>query len=303
MRLVRYRNNGRTSLGFLYPDGIVNLNAAVQLFVLLGETSNQIFQTALHLDRIQPSSYSLAYLRDPDAWTALGHIYDFVAEHGDAAFDFLPRDEVEFLPPLPRPGKIVCVGMNYPSLDPNWQPPSYPVLFHKVATSLVGHGSAIILPSISKKVLYEGELALVIGPDGQSVAAYTIANDVGANDIEARTSQWAAGKMFATFCPLGPVLVTVDEIADPNQLSLVTTLNGQEVQASNTTEMVFGVDQLVAYIADLTTLEAGDLILTGSPRRVGPEPDPRIPMQPGDTVSVQIEGLGALTNPVLAQEQ
>jgi 2-keto-4-pentenoate hydratase/2-oxohepta-3-ene-1,7-dioic acid hydratase in catechol pathway len=303
MRLVRYRDNGQASLGFLYPGGIVNLNAAVQMFVLVGETSNQIFQAALHLDRIQPSSDSLAYLRDPDAWTALSHIYDFVAEHGDAAFDFLPQDDVEFLPPVSRPGKIVCVGMNYPSLSPDWQPPAYPVLFHKVATSLVGHGSAIILPSISKKVLYEGELALVIGPDGQSVAAYTIANDVGANDIEARTSQWAAGKMFPTFCPLGPALVTAGEITDPNQLSLVTTLNGQEVQASNTTEMVFEVDQLVAYIGGLTTLEAGDLILTGSPRRVGPEPDPRIPMQAGDTVSVQVEELGTLTNPVLAQEQ
>jgi 2-keto-4-pentenoate hydratase/2-oxohepta-3-ene-1,7-dioic acid hydratase in catechol pathway len=303
MRLVRYRNNGNSSIGFLYPGGIVNLNAAVQMFVLVGETSNQIFQAAVHLDRIQPSSDSLAYLRDPDAWAVLGHIYDFVADHRDAALDFLSREEAEFLPPLSRPGKIVCVGMNYPSLDPDWQPPSYPVLFHKVATSLVGHGSAIILPSMSKKVLYEGELALVVGSDGQSVAAYTIANDVGASDIEARTSQWAAGKMFPTFCPLGSALVSADEIADPNQLSLVTTLNGQEVQASNTTEMIFEVDQLVAYIADLTTLEAGDLILTGSPRRVGPEPDPRIPMQAGDTVSVQIEGLGTLTNPVLAQEQ
>jgi len=303
MRLVRYRNNGRTSLGFLYPDGIVNLNAAVQLFVLLGETSSQIFRSALSLDRIRSQGDSLAYLRDPNPWTALEHIYDFVAEHGDNDFEILPQEAVEFLPPLSRPGKIVCVGMNYPSLDPNWEPPSYPVLFHKVATSLVGHGAAIILPSMSKKVLYEGEMALVIGPDGQSIAAYTIANDVGASDIEARTSQWAAGKMFPTFCPLGPALVTADEIADPNQRSLVTTLNGQEVQASNTTEMVFDVDELVAYIGGLTTLEAGDLILTGSPRRVGPEPDPRIPMQPGDTISIQIEGLGTLTNPVLAQEQ
>ena len=303
MRLVRYRDNGQASLGFLYPGGIVNLNAAVQMFVLVGGTSNQIFQAAVHLDRIQPSSDSLTYLRDPDAWVALMHIYVFVAEHRDAALDFLSWEEAEFFPPLSRPGKIVCVGMNYPSLDPDWEPPAYPVLFHKVATSLVGHGSAIVLPSISKKVLYEGELALAVGSDGRSVAAYTIANDVGASDIEARTSQWAAGKMFPTFCPLGPALVTADEIAEPNQLSLVTTLNGREVQASNTTEMVFDVDELVAYIACLTTLEAGDLILTGSPRRVGPEPDPRIPMQPGDTVSVQIEGLGTLTNPVLAQEQ
>ncbi len=302
MRLVRYRKNGRTSLGFLYPDGIVNLNAAVQLFVLLDETSSQIFRAALSLDRIRPCNDSLAYLRDPDAWVALEHIYDFVAEHGDTAFEFLPQEDVEFLPPLFRPGKIICVGMNYPSLDPNWEPPSYPVLFHKVATSLVGHGAAIILPSMSKKVLYEGELALVIGPDGQSIAAYTIANDVGASDIEARTSQWAAGKMFPTFCPLGPALVTADEIAEPDQRSLVTTLNGQEVQASNTAEMVFKVDELVEYIAGLTLLEAGDLILSGSPRCVGPEPDPRTLLQPGDTVSVQIEGLGTLTNPVLARE-
>ena len=117
MRLVRYRKNGRSSIGFLYPDGIVNLNAAVQLFVLLDETSSQIFRAALSLDRIRPCNDSLAYLRDPDAWTALEHIYDFVAEHGDTAFEFLPQEDVEFLPPLSRPGKIICVGMNYPSLD------------------------------------------------------------------------------------------------------------------------------------------------------------------------------------------
>ena len=216
------------------------------------------------------------------------------------------------LPLRIKPGKIICVGMNYPlpNRDAGWLPPPYPVLFQKPSSTLIGSGAAIVLPRISKMVLYEGELAVVIGTRTKNVPiddafevvdGYTIANDVGAADIEARSSQWASGKMFDTFCPLGPVLIPSDEITNPNDLAIKTTLNGQIVQDGNTREMIFDVPFLIQYISQLTTLEPGDVILTGSPKRAGDLPDPRTPLKPGDSISIEIEGLGVLTNSVLAE--
>ena len=173
---------------------------------------------------------------------------------------------------------------------------------------MIGPGAAIVLPKISQQVLYEGELAVVIGTRAKNipverlatiVAGYTIANDIGAADIEARSSQWASGKMFDTFCPLGPALVSSDEIRNPNNLSIQTTLNGQVVQDGNTREMIFNVPYLISYISQLTTLEPDDLILTGSPKCAGSTPDPRTPLKPGDRISIEIENLGVLTNPVV----
>ncbi len=235
---------------------------------------------------------------------------------GQQVFPDLPNQpalllsQLQLLPPVIKPGKIICVGLNYPPvIKPNtWMPPEYPVLFHKTSSSMIGSGSAIILPGISRQVLYEGELAVVIGTRAKNipvdkaltiVAGYTIANDVGASDIESRSSQWDSGKMFDTFCPLGPALVTSDEIQDPGALSIRTTLNGQVVQDANTCEMIFNVPFLISYISQLTTLEPGDLILTGSPKRAGSTPDPRTPLKPGDRISIEIENLGVLTNPVV----
>lgn len=225
----------------------------------------------------------------------------------------IPISQAQILSPVIKPGKIICVGLNYfpPAGSEDWALPHYPVLFHKVASSLIGFGAAIVLPKTSQQVLYEGELAVVIGSRGKNipvdqalkiVAGYTIANDVGAADIEARSSQWASGKMFDTFCPLGPALVTPDEIPDPGNLFVKTTLNGQVVQDDNTREMIFDVPYLISYISQLTTLEPEDLILTGSPKRAGDAPDPRTPLKPGDSISIEIEGLGTLTNPVVAED-
>ena len=167
-----------------------------------------------------------------------------------------------------------------------------------------------MLPKISQQVLYEGELAVVIGTRAKNismegalnvVAGYTIANDIGAADIEARSSQWASGKMFDTFCPLGPSLITSSEVPNPNNLAIKTTLNGQVVQDGNTREMIFDVPFLVHYISQITTLEPNDVILTGSPKRAGDVADPRTPLRPGDNISVEIESLGMLINLVVAE--
>lgn len=213
-----------------------------------------------------------------------------------------------------QPGKIICVGLNFPPLnrDDSWSPPPYPILFHKPASAVIDAGVAIVLPKISQQVLYEGELAVIIGTRAKNisiddaldvVAGYTIANDIGAADIEARSSQWASGKMFDTFCPLGPTLVPKDEIPNPGNLTIRTRLNDQVVQDGSTREMIFDVPFLVHYISQLTTLEPDDVILTGSPKRAGVDPDPRTPLQPGDRIIVEIEGLGALTNPVVSENE
>lgn len=215
---------------------------------------------------------------------------------------------------LSSPGKIVCVGLNYRShLAEIGEPiPEYPILFLKPSTSVIGHGDAIVLPRISRQVDYEGELAVVIGrrgkyiPESQAlshVAGYTCANDVSAHDIEFRTSQWTSGKMLDTFCPLGPVVLSADEVPNPERLHLTTRLNGEIVQDACTADMVFPVPFLISYISSLATLEPGDAILTGTPAGIGCNRNPQVFLKAGDHLSVQIEGIGTLANSVVAEEQ
>ena len=223
-----------------------------------------------------------------------------------------PMSEVEWLPPIPRPGKIVCAGLNYKSHLAllNEPIPLVPVLFNKPSTSLTGSGQPIVLPHVTQQVDYAGELAVVIGKKGKyisesaalaHVGGYTCVNDVSAHDIEFRTSQWTSGKMLDTFCPMGPVLVTADEIPDPNALRLRATLNGEIVQDQSTSDMLFSVAALISYISSLTTLEPGDIILTGTPAGLGCMRDPQIFLKPGDRITVSIEGIGVLDNPVIAE--
>jgi acylpyruvate hydrolase len=223
-----------------------------------------------------------------------------------------PVGDVEILAPVQRPGKIVCVGLNYRShLAEIGEPiPEYPILFFKPATSIIGQGQGILLPHVSRQVDYEGELAIVIGRPGKyiarenalaHVAGFTCANDVSAHDIEFRTSQWTSGKMLDTFCPLGPAVVTREEVPNPDSLRLKTLLNGRMVQDATTADMVFPVDFLISYISSLATLEVGDLILTGTPAGIGCNRKPQVFLKAGDQVSVEIDGIGTLTNPVVAE--
>jgi acylpyruvate hydrolase len=222
--------------------------------------------------------------------------------------------EIEFLAPISRPGKIVCVGLNYRShlAEIGEHAPEFPILFHKVGTSIIGHGQPIILPRVSRQIDFEGEVAVVIGRRGKYipeanalayVAGYTCANDVSAHDLEFRTSQWDSGKMLDTFCPLGPVLVTPDDVPNLGHLRLRTMLNGQTVQDASTSDMVFSVPFLISYISSLATLEPGDVILTGTPAGIGCNRNPQRFLQVGDRVSVQIEGIGTLSNSVVAEEE
>jgi 2-keto-4-pentenoate hydratase/2-oxohepta-3-ene-1,7-dioic acid hydratase in catechol pathway len=213
--------------------------------------------------------------------------------------------------PIARPGKIVAVGLNYRdhAKEGGQDVPERPILFAKWPNSVVGPGAPIVLPPFSERVDYEAELGVVIGERARGVsrekafevvAGYVCVNDVSARDVQFGDGQWTRGKSFDTFCPVGPALATRDAVPDPQALRIRCLVNGEALQDSSTAEMVFPVDELIEFISAAITLEPGDLIATGTPAGVGFARKPPVFLQPGDEVSVEIEGVGTLTNPVVA---
>jgi 2-keto-4-pentenoate hydratase/2-oxohepta-3-ene-1,7-dioic acid hydratase in catechol pathway len=213
--------------------------------------------------------------------------------------------------PIERPEKIVCVGLNYRdhAEEQGVDLPERPILFAKWPNALVGPGEPIFVPAITQKVDYEAELGVVVGERVkgvsvenalEAVAGYVCLNDVSARDLQFGDGQWVRGKSPDTFCPVGPSLVPRDEIPDPQALRIRAVLNGETMQDSTTANMVFGVAEIVAFVSQAITLEPGDLIATGTPAGVGAFRKPPVFMQPGDEITIEIEGLGALTNPVVA---
>jgi 2-keto-4-pentenoate hydratase/2-oxohepta-3-ene-1,7-dioic acid hydratase in catechol pathway len=211
--------------------------------------------------------------------------------------------------PIERPSKIVCVGLNYRdhAEEQGGDLPEAPLLFAKWPSSLIGPGEAIVLPPESKQVDYEAELGVVIGTRARHVSeadalehvrGYLCLNDVSARDLQFSDGQWTRGKSPDTFCPVGPRLVSREEIADPQALAIRAIVNGETLQDSSTSKMIFSVAEIIAYVTRTTTLEPGDLIATGTPAGVGVFRDPKVLLADGDEVTIEIEGLGALTNPV-----
>jgi len=214
--------------------------------------------------------------------------------------------------PIPRPGKIVCVGLNYRdhAEEQGAELPAAPLLFAKFTTALIGPGDPIVIPSIVTKCDYEAELGVVIGTSVrnvskenalEAVAGYVVANDVSARDLQFADGQWTRGKSPDTFCPVGP-LVPAAEIADPHALGIRAILNGETVQDSTTANLIFGIDEVVSYVSRTSTLEQGDLILTGTPAGVGVFRNPPRLLQPGDEITIEIDGVGSITNPVRAED-
>jgi 2-keto-4-pentenoate hydratase/2-oxohepta-3-ene-1,7-dioic acid hydratase in catechol pathway len=210
---------------------------------------------------------------------------------------------------IERPGKIICVGLNYRdhAEETGAELPKAPLLFAKWGNTLIGHGDPIVLPPESKEVDYEAELGVVIGTGGRHIAearaldhvgGYICVNDVSARDLQFADGQWTRGKSPDTFCPVGPRLVPREEIADPQALAIRCILNGETMQDSSTANMIFSVAEIISYVSRTITLEPGDLIATGTPAGVGVFRDPKVLLKDGDEVTVEVEGLGALTNPV-----
>ena len=311
MRLVSFRRLEQTRIGALLGEKVIDLERAYQ--ACLESAGEQI--DPVETGRIVPAEMTDFLAGGAKTMAAARRALAFLADRMDSRADlpfnqtgelWFPIGEVKLLSPVPRPGKIICIGMNYPgAIDA--PRPEYPVIFLKAASSVIGSGDTIYLPLLSRQIFYEAELAVVIGSRAKHltqekalscVAGYTMANDLGARDLEMRTSQWTTGKLMDTFCPLGPSLVTTDELHGAGDLTMTTRINGSTVQLGNTRDMIFAVPFLVSYVSELATLEPGDVILTGSPkaderragnsrfpetRRCGRSGDrrPRHPSEPG----------------------
>jgi 2-keto-4-pentenoate hydratase/2-oxohepta-3-ene-1,7-dioic acid hydratase in catechol pathway len=222
---------------------------------------------------------------------------------------------VKLLPPVPDPGKILCVGLNYRdhAIEGGKAIPTEPVLFAKYPNTLIAAGDPIKLPKVAQKVDYEAELVIVIGKTGRHipddktafeyVGGYTCGHDVSARDWQFRgeEKQWTIGKTFDTFAPTGPVVVTADELTDPHNLRVQLRLNGQTMQDSNTKEFIFKVPAILAFLSQVVTLEPGDLIFTGTPPGVGISRKPQVLLKPGDVAEVEVQGIGVLKNPVVVE--
>ena len=214
--------------------------------------------------------------------------------------------------PIERPGKIVCVGMNYRdhAEEQGVELPDHPILFAKWQTALIGPGDPIVLPPEAKQVDFEAELGVVIGSRVrrvsvenalEAVRGYVCVNEVSARDLQFADGQWTRAKSIDSFCPVGPRLTSRADISDPQALGIRCLLNGEVMQDSTTANMIFPVAEIVAYASATMTLEPGDLIATGTPAGVGIFRDPPVLLKAGDEVTVEIDGLGALTNPVRAE--
>lgn len=229
-------------------------------------------------------------------------------EQARIATEGLALEGLSLLSPIPRPPKIVAIGLNYHAhaTESGVDPPTEPLIFAKFPTSVIGHRASIRWdPALTSQVDYEVELAVVIGRRARRVErsealtyvlGYTCGNDVSARELQFGDKQWVRGKSLDTFCPLGPVLVTADEIPDPQSLGLRCRVNGEILQESTTADMIFGVAELVAYASVAFTLEPGDVIMTGTPQGVGVSRDPQRFLQDGDRVAVEIDAIGVLEN-------
>ncbi|EMA70052.1 fumarylacetoacetate hydrolase family protein [Halorubrum kocurii] len=290
MRLIRFATDGATaSLGVHKPDSgvVVDLETiGDELDVGLSETMPEL-------------------LAEPRWREKLDLLVTHAAETGAGERD---AETVELLAPIESPGKIICVGLNYIEHveEGGQERPENPILFSKFTNAITGPDSEIAWdPELTAEVDYEAELALVVGDRTRRVApeeatdhlaGYTVANDVSARDLQFADDQWVRGKSLDGFCPLGPSIVTEDELDDPEACSIWTEVNGERLQDSSTSNLIFDIDTLVSFCSDAFTLEPGDVILTGTPPGVGAFREPPIYLQDSDTVEVGIEGIGTLTN-------
>lgn len=251
-------------------------------------------------------------INQPESLPALEAYMETLEQTGPYMYTI---ESCTFGPAIPNPEKIICIGLNYRRhADETGSPyPETPILFSKFKNTLTGHGSNIVVPPVTQALDYEVELAVVIGKTAKQVTedealdyvlGYCTANDLSARDLQMKTAQWLLGKTCDGFCPIGPFLVTKEDIADPQNLALETRVNGEIKQQSNTADMIFTCAEIISYVSRHFTLKPGDIILTGTPEGVIlglPEAERRY-LQPGDTVSVHIDRLGTLTNKLVKAE-
>ena len=268
----------------------------------------------------QPTSH-LAWLDMDGPWFQKSReTYESIARDANLLAEavekgwLIKRSEAYWLAPVPRPGKLICIGLNYRdhAAESNMPIPERPVVFSKFATAVIAPGEPVVLPPTSMQVDYEAELAVVIGRRAKNVSTsraldyvlgYTAFNDVSARDFQFADGQWQRGKSCDTFAPMGPTIVTSDAVPNPHKLAIKLTLNGQVMQDSNTDQLIFGVSELIEFLSQTITLEPGDVIATGTPPGVGFARMPPVFLHPGDEMEVDIEGVGKLNTPVIAAQE
>ncbi len=283
MRLVTFEFQGRQRIGAQAGSRIVDFARALPAL-----PADMKFFLALGPSALEPAREALSNVKEE--W-------------------LLPESSVTLLAPVPQPGKILCIGHNYAGHIGigRTELPDYPNFFCKTANTIIGPGQPILVPRATQQVDYEAELAVVIGERGYEiaevdamdyVAGYSIFNDVSARDFQKRTSQWLLGKSFDTFGPLGPTLVTRDEVPDPHCLDFELAVNGIAKPRSRTRDLIFSIPFLVSYLSQVLTLEPGDVIATGTPAKLPEAANPQVFLQSGDIVEIRMDILGTLSNPV-----
>jgi 2-keto-4-pentenoate hydratase/2-oxohepta-3-ene-1,7-dioic acid hydratase in catechol pathway len=302
MKLIRFSCQGRTAAGMIHKDGYVDLEQLLEQFPPSG------FQV------VPGVAGSMRRLLQWAARPQAAGLLQQALEQSSAAMpkNLCARDprECQLLAPISDPGKIICLGLNYAdhAAEQGKQPPDKPMIFSKFASCIIGPGDPVLLPSrYTQKVDYEAELAVVIGRTAKEVsetqaaacvAGFTLMNDITARDFQTEDKQWVRGKSCDTFAPMGPHIVTTDEIVDPHRLRIQLRLNGRTMQDSSTSQLVFKVPFLISYLSRCMTLEPGDVISTGTPPGVGVYRQPPVFLKAGDQMEVEIEGIGILSNPV-----
>jgi len=292
MRLVSYTaKHGLTHLGAFTEQGVIDLQAAARSRGIPAEHFADM----------------LSFLAAGES--ALHEAQSLTKEAHSSAF--IPLENIRLLPPVPHPGKIIAVGLNYRDhfIESGARElPKTPMIFAKFTTSISGPGDAIVIPTGNPNVDYEAELAVVIGRKGKGipaehafeyVAGYMPLNDVSARAWQFADKQWVRGKSCDTFCPTGPYMTTQEEVPDPHALFIRARVNGATLQDSNTSKMIFQIPQLIEFISASITLEPGDIMATGTPEGVGAFRNPPFFLNPGDVVEVEIQNLGVLRNPVV----
>ncbi|AHD11874.1 fumarylacetoacetate hydrolase family protein [Phaeobacter gallaeciensis] len=282
MKLISFTRLGAAGVGALVPGGIVDLTG-----------------------KLRPDVTSLKALIAADLMEAAARYTE------GRSPDFTLTDAV-LLPVIPDAGKILCVGLNYETHRAETKRPDakHPTMFARYPDSQIAHGQPMIMPAISDKLDYEGELAVIIGRGGRCipeetalshVAGYACYNDGTIRDWQRHTHQFGPGKTFPGTGGFGPCMVTADEVGDYTKLPIQTRLNGEVMQDATLSDLIFPIERLISYISTYTPLSAGDVIVTGTPGGVGDRRDPPLYMKPGDVVEVEIGMLGTLTNPIMAE--
>ncbi|WP_017729155.1 fumarylacetoacetate hydrolase family protein [Halalkalibacterium ligniniphilum] len=312
MKLITFNREGTSRIGVIVNEEVVDLHGAYKA-LLESEGKLRAVQIA---EAFIPPDMNGFLQGGAESMALAKKALDYALSHKDDSSYTLvfPLRDVRMEAPIPSPGKIICVGHNYREhiLEMKRELPPYPVVFAKFSNTVIGPQDDIPFYPISEQLDYEAEFAFVVGKRARNVsqaealdyvAGYTIVNDVTYRDLQRRTLQWLQGKTVEGSAPMGPWLVTSDELNNPEGLEVVLTVNGEERQRSNTRNLVFSVQYLVEFLSNLMTLEPGDVVLTGTPGGVGIARDPQVFLKDGDVVKIEIDGVGVLENRVKQVEE